>query len=214
MRQLIDGSVRALFRMLCIGAPKRWSFPRNGMYCQIQDYFGRANHSPADARVLSISHSETLRDCIGIKVGEYVEANYPDVSILKLPYPDNSFDWVLSDQVFEHIVGDPQLAMDETLRVLKPGGQLLHTTCFITAYHGSPGELEDFWRFTPSGLAYLARSASLTHAEGCGHPLPNFLTSLGLAFEPTPSARWHPLNWISRWNSAGHKAMVWVHAKK
>jgi SAM-dependent methyltransferase len=214
IRQVIDKSVRATFRLLGLGQNKRWDFSRNGMYCQIEDFVKAQASVSLSGSVLSISHSQTLIDCLGIKASEQVEANYPDENILNLPFADNRFDWVLSDQVFEHIVGDPQRAMDESLRVLKPGGQLLHTTCFLTPYHGCEGELEDFWRFSPNGLAYLARSANKIHADGCGHPLPNLLTSFGLAFEPTPSARWHPLNRLSRLKSRGHNALVWVYAQK
>ena len=42
-----------------------------------------------------------------------------------LPFPDNSFDFVTSTQVFEH-VQDQQEAISEIARVLKPGGVSLH----------------------------------------------------------------------------------------
>ena len=41
-----------------------------------------------------------------------------------LPYPDNTFDMVLSHEVLEH-VQDDRLAMAEMVRVLKPGGRLV-----------------------------------------------------------------------------------------
>jgi len=44
-----------------------------------------------------------------------------------LPYPDESFDTVLSSGVLEH-VADPDASLDELRRVLKPGGKLLITT--------------------------------------------------------------------------------------
>ena len=214
MREMINKLGRSAVRLSSLGMGKRWSFSRNGMYSQIDDFTQTIPRERRTGRVLSISHSEQLLDCMGLTPNDYVEANYPDANILDLPFKDNSFDWVISDQVFEHIVGDPQQAMDETLRVLKPGGQLLHTTCFMMAYHGSPGALEDYWRFSASGLKFLARRASETHADGIGHPLSNFLCSMGLAFEPIPTARWHPLNKITRLRSNGHHYTVWVYAKK
>lgn len=42
-------------------------------------------------------------------------------SVLELPFPDNSFDLVTSYQMLEH-VPDPELGLQEMLRVLKPGG--------------------------------------------------------------------------------------------
>jgi len=41
-----------------------------------------------------------------------------------IPYPDASFDLVYSSNVLEH-VRDPQAVIDEAVRVLKPGGDLL-----------------------------------------------------------------------------------------
>jgi SAM-dependent methyltransferase len=42
----------------------------------------------------------------------------------RLPFPDETFDLVLSNQVFEHVDDLPGV-MDEIRRVLKPGGRLL-----------------------------------------------------------------------------------------
>lgn len=41
-----------------------------------------------------------------------------------LPFTANSFDWILSNQVIEH-VEEPGELLDESLRVLRPGGHLL-----------------------------------------------------------------------------------------
>ncbi len=48
-----------------------------------------------------------------------------DPSAPTLPYPDGSFDLVLSNQVFEHVADYPA-AIGEIFRVLKPGG-----ACFL-----------------------------------------------------------------------------------
>ncbi|UVT15968.1 MAG: class I SAM-dependent methyltransferase [Nitrospira sp.] len=42
-----------------------------------------------------------------------------------MPWPDNTFDLILSDQVFEH-VHDQQVVFREIHRVLKPGGVAVH----------------------------------------------------------------------------------------
>ncbi|MDR3658878.1 MAG: class I SAM-dependent methyltransferase [Mycobacterium sp.] len=52
-----------------------------------------------------------------IKVGTLLD--------LRLPYEDNTFDLVISDQVFEH-VQDQVRAFEELLRITKPGGHGLH----------------------------------------------------------------------------------------
>jgi SAM-dependent methyltransferase len=48
---------------------------------------------------------------------------YP--SMTKVPWPDNTFDFVFATQVFEH-VSDQELAYAEVHRVLKPGGSFLN----------------------------------------------------------------------------------------
>ena len=54
-------------------------------------------------------------------------------SVTKLTFANNSFDYVLSFDVFEH-VPDYSTALRESLRVLKPGGTLLFTVPFHKGY--------------------------------------------------------------------------------
>ena len=57
-----------------------------------------------------------------------VEANafrLIDMSNYTIPFDDNTFDVVISDQVFEHVHNYPE-ALAEIKRVLKPGGSSLH----------------------------------------------------------------------------------------
>jgi len=69
----------------------------------------------------------------------------PDSTI---PAPDASFDAVLSTQVLEH-VGDPQLYLAESFRVLRPQGRMLLSTHGTFSYHPDP---VDYWRWTCAGL--------------------------------------------------------------
>lgn len=96
--------------------------------------------------------------------------------------------------------------------MLKAGGRMLHTTCFMTAYHGGGG-LGDDWRFSPEGLALLCSDADEVMDRGIGHPLPNLLNSW-IGHVPVPIARWHPLTKVAELDSRGHAALVWVHATK
>ena len=45
---------------------------------------------------------------------------------LRLPFPDDTFDRIIASEVLEH-VADDQVALDEILRVLKPGGTVAAT---------------------------------------------------------------------------------------
>jgi SAM-dependent methyltransferase len=61
---------------------------------------------------------------------------------------DNSFHFLLSSQVLEHVV-DPSLYLKEAWRVLIPNGKLLLSTHGVWKYHPDP---TDFWRWTGDGL--------------------------------------------------------------
>ena len=64
-----------------------------------------------------------------------------------------AFDVVLCTEVLEHLP-EPQQAIDEIFRVLRPGGDLLLTTRFLFPIHDAP---HDYFRFTKYGLRHLLR---------------------------------------------------------
>jgi SAM-dependent methyltransferase len=70
-----------------------------------------------------------------------------------LALADSTFDVVICTEVLEHL-REPQRAVDEMYRVLKPGGTLLLTTRFLFPIHDAP---HDYFRFTKYGLQYLLR---------------------------------------------------------
>lgn len=82
----------------------------------------------------------------------------------RLEVDDNTMDAVLSTQVLEH-VSDPALYLRESLRVLKPGGQLLLSTHGMMVLHRDP---VDYWRWTSDGLRHVIEQAGfeITHFEG------------------------------------------------
>lgn len=57
--------------------------------------------------------------------------------ITKIPEPDASFDGILCIEVLEHIP-DPQAALREFSRLLKPGGTLILTAPFCSLTHFAP----------------------------------------------------------------------------
>ena len=66
---------------------------------------------------------------------------------------DATFETVLCTEVLEHLP-EPQRAIDEMYRVLRPGGELLLTTRFLFPIHDAPG---DYFRYTKYGLRHLLR---------------------------------------------------------
>jgi len=163
-------------------------------------------------RVLSISHSANLGDYLGLQPTGVTEANYPDHNLLSLNFADNSYDFVLSDQVLEHVEGNPQRAIDECYRILKPGGVAVHTTCFINPVHGVPN---DFWRFTPEALCLLHQTWSeIIEFGGWGNFEVWSVVKDGLRAEGIPHAKWHPLHRLATKNDPLWPIVTWIVAKK
>jgi SAM-dependent methyltransferase len=72
-----------------------------------------------------------------------------------------SFDTILCTEVLEHLP-EPQRAIDEMWRVLRPGGTLLLTTRFLFPIHDAP---HDYFRFTKYGLRHLLRRFEILDLE-------------------------------------------------
>lgn len=73
----------------------------------------------------------------------------------RLPFPDQSFDVVLSTAVLEHCYF-PHVAVREIARVLRPGGTLLMGASFWESWHG-----ESFFHFTPNAIWAMCHGAGL-----------------------------------------------------
>ncbi|EFA71932.1 Methyltransferase type 11 Precursor [Raphidiopsis brookii D9] len=168
---------------------------------------------------LSISYSKPLCNLIGFLDSQILEANYPQYNICNLDLPSETFDAVVTDQVLEHIECDPCEAINECYRVLKPGGIMVCTTCFMMPFHGSPDFSVsgggDYWRYTPQGLQFLCRNFSkIIQSDGWGNPLLPILGGLGLVHKPIPDAAWHPLHKIATYDRKSYACVVWIIAQK
>ena len=69
-------------------------------------------------------------------------------------FEDNIFDVVFIIEVLEH-VKEPQNAINEIHRVLKPNGRLILSVPYLFPIHSAP---YDYYRFTKHGLEYLLRN--------------------------------------------------------
>lgn len=86
---------------------------------------------------------------------EYLDYTLPDLygDGLALGIADDSFDLILSQAVLEH-VPDPQLAVDEMVRILRPGGLIYIEVAFMQPLHAVPSH---YMNVTPFGVDYLCR---------------------------------------------------------
>lgn len=78
---------------------------------------------------------------------------YTDVvcSTLKLPFPDNCFDGIISHAVFEHLP-NPFFTAKELYRILKPGSLIFIDTAFLQPLHADPSH---YFNMTIHGLRQI-----------------------------------------------------------
>ena len=104
--------------------------------------------------VLEINQAGSLSPYLA-RMPRHRLANYPDLDMQAMPYPDGSFDLVIHSDTLEH-VPDPLRALSECRRVLRPEGVLCYTVPVIVgrmtrgcagrppSFHGNPSaESED-----------------------------------------------------------------------
>ena len=207
--RVIRAAIRNAILLSMTRLPRGPHITRYYMYRRLEEVVRREH---ASGRILSISGSLRLCTLFELHDSKITEVNYPDTSILHLPFPDDEFHHVVSDQVLEHVEGDPQTAIDETWRVIQPGGLAVHTTCFVNPLHLEPG---DFWRFSPDALRFLCRRFSrIVDVGGWGNPCGWLVMSLGLRHEGIPEARWHPLHKLAMLNDERWPIVTWIVAEK
>ena len=167
---------------------------------------------PPRLKVLSISHSEALCEILCLPTPEITSLDYPHGNMLELPYESALFHCVVSDQVLEHVAGDPFQAVSETFRVVRPGGLVVHTTCLINPVHGAP---LDYWRFTVDALRLLCDGDGIiVEASGWGNPYAWIAIALGLRHQPVPEDVNHPLHQLAVHNDPAWPIVTWVIARK
>jgi SAM-dependent methyltransferase len=126
----------------------------------------KITREPLD-RFLRLHATERLTLDVGASIGSYAMLfpnrigidieRAPGVHVVmdahSLAFRDRSFDVVLATEILEHLP-EPQRAVDEMRRVLRPGGSVVLTTRFLFPLHDAPG---DYYRYTRYGLAHLFR---------------------------------------------------------
>ena len=91
---------------------------------------------------VGLDHEETFHDKSNIDIFG---------SAYKIPVADESFDSAVCTAVLEHLE-EPEQALRECHRILKPGGIAIYSVPFIWHLHEEP---RDFYRYSKYGLEYL-----------------------------------------------------------
>ncbi len=139
----------------------------------------KARSIPANARVLDVGagtcpYRSFLTHCRyeahdfkrydGVKLGGTSAYGHIDHAsdITKIPVPDGAFDVVLCTEVLEH-VPEPIAALEEMVRVLRPGGRILLTAPLGSGLHQLPYHF--YGGYTPEWYRQFAGRLGLEVAE-------------------------------------------------
>jgi SAM-dependent methyltransferase len=85
----------------------------------------------------------------------YRTATYPDYDVCEGPLVPASFDLIIAEQVFEHVLR-PDRAAISVYQMLRPGGVFIIDTPFLLKVHPAP---VDLYRWTEHGMRTLLESA-------------------------------------------------------
>jgi hypothetical protein len=101
----------------------------------------------------------------------------------------------------------------ESLRVAKPGGWIVHTTCFLNFMHQLP---LDFWRFTPQSLELLVKhcGAEVVTSGGWGNRAAWTYMQLGYRDAKVPEVKGNPVFELARKNEKKWPVHTWIVARK
>lgn len=183
------------------------------MYKRIKNCLVENDYFPMEEKILGISGINNFYPFINMQNVKLLDVDYSEVDMQNLPYENNSFDFVISDQVIEHLE-DPKKAIKESYRVLNKGGIAIHTTCFINYIHLFPG---DFWRFSPAALRHLCKDFSkILCCESWGNRIAILLCFISdkLRSLRIPEIKWSVRRFLATYNEERYPIVTWVVAKK
>jgi SAM-dependent methyltransferase len=124
----------------------------NRLTPELLTYFPRAKER---GMMLDIGcGDEPFREICSHTNMEYVGIDYDGPARIladghALPFKDESFDFIISFAVLEHI-RHPIVALREACRVLKPGGRFIGTVAFLEPFH-----LNSYYHFSPLAVDNL-----------------------------------------------------------
>jgi len=186
--------------------------PQTVMMRAVAQWILQSRESPKTA--LSIDHNPDLDALARLRWPDIQiqEARYPKHDAQRLTaFADGQFDLVYSHQVLEHIP-KPWLAGAELVRVLRPGGIGIHTTCAYNPRHGLPA-FNDYYRFLPDGLAELFDGVEVLVKAGWGNRQALLYNlSMDDGHGGLGGRRFHPK--LAEQNDPNHPWVTWIIFRK
>lgn len=165
---------------------------------------------PGIRKCLVISGSGRLAGVLGVAPEAMHQAPYPEIDLRSLPFGDGGFDAIISDQVLEHVAAPPSEVIREASRVVREGGLIVHTTCFVNPRHNAPS---DYWRFSPEALELLTERAGdrVIHSGAWGNRYVLAGDAFALRFLPVNASRtWALTQRLARLNQPKWPISTWV----
>jgi SAM-dependent methyltransferase len=93
------------------------------------------------------------------KLRDNKNRNYCFFDGIKMPFKNNEFDLIFSNQVFEHVLY-PRRLLKEVFRVLKKGGVFIGSVSQLEPYHSN-----SYWNYTPLGFQTILKEAKIDLIE-------------------------------------------------
>lgn len=104
-------------------------------------------------------HGVDIEDSPEVRARTRQTAKIKTYDGVNLPYPDEFFDLIYTNQVLEH-VRYPDKLMQDALRTLKPGGWLIGAVSYLEPFHSY-----SIFNFTPYGVVSVLNDAGFSVRE-------------------------------------------------
>jgi SAM-dependent methyltransferase len=157
---------------------------------------------PGPLRVLDLgARHQPYRPLLGNRAGHYVALDINRSALITvvadgqaLPFAPNSFDLVITTQVFEYFQ-NPHSAAQQILSVLRPGGILIASVAAFAPLYVS----RERWRFLPEGIRSIFESFKDVEIVPELHDMGGLVSNIngGLSMILRPKG----IRWVYRWTA-------------